>query len=1495
MAKFTKSEDISVHQSLRYTDGVPGTPPNKVISGRLSDLLLISGSEEIYQQFGTGSNLLQVFRPYQGFDLLYKNPNRNEGSTEITQDLDKRFKLGTYTLNDRGSWEDNNFNESNLGPYLTEEFEGKKSYKLKTRRTIIVDTADGPITLLPAQGQDAGYATPIGPHGEHNSGIYSIETLPFVINPNDDEIIRVDRYYDKEIHKEQYELATEGKINLKIVLSYAGRFPTKNDNIEYLYVSDYKDPDNPDTTSWRADRSDYMFSGSIPSFGNAEARAYFDYTLPVEPDYLPTDNFGQNIDIFSDRPPRSNGGYADALIVNGDNAESENDGAYVFKLNWGDGTVLEHTDDPLLLESTTLLEHFYDKPGFYSITGVVYRAYRGHIMNWERFQTNILLNASPLYETKLFDFNNFASIGGLSKNSAFVKSLYNLIGVNPLPPFNTDRINVDNLSKFNLLDIISTLNTLGKVDYELIQESFSNLLSPYQTPNDDEDSFVFGCTNELASNWNPDANVDDGSCILIQDVTLVIAGEPPIPISFKIDDSDYEAVEIETEPEFPPAGISPENPMIGALSPLQQYQWSGTQWTFIGPEGDDLGSLTVRIGTRELKMLTPQGFEAETVPTTPPAGAGAMNPMFGTLSPLEQWVWDGTAWQENPDFTAPTDGSDTLGFYDYVFDGWFDEDNNPIPTDDNGVAQVLIVEDRTFTAKFRYEDTTDPEPVALLDILNQELLDSLSFDSIGIYFNHPAASEDDFDYDDIHYFIIDRFYYDYIEGSQVQENEITRVYITERMTEQNLHNLGQGVTYEYEYIDENLPYREYSYRIKSVDSSGRMSAFTNTPIALYPTPDDTTPQAIPNGSLSLIQYRPKRLLFSWQQISEAWPGLEGNFKHFKIEVDGPNADDYVYQYVGEYTGDESQGLIPTSFEEYYPNGLVQRQFNDVGGSDGQFYTPSGDAMTLEWTTVLPWRFKISVVGDTSENDESPATQYIEVVPENYIGADINVIGQANTFQQMGAPDSIGQITETNSTLKISFNIQNFLTEYAENAFAGNPLQLDGVDPNHPNGFLAEDKNGLYIRIFTKDLINGDQNIPGYNPTYIGEPFDISYNNTVREYLDFEVEIGSQSNLEHLINRRLYVGLFDSNDNNLVAETSDFVQINQIYGCMDPNADNQMENANVNYNCSYSYKINTVSYHESYQNNLNGALIAYRCEFQQNESDGGYLDDVGTWRPGPLQYQSIILTGIEGPDSQPTINYNDVFETVGNQYFILFEIRSQGYSEYPNQTTFKEWIIENPSGLQFAEVTNEGSLGDNATINLGNWTDDITSLNEVTQENQLNNSDNGAAYIAVKATEFAGPNNYSNKAITVKWFDNSGATQGSGAVTHVDIILYNGSILGGATRVRFMETGFEFVSSVDEYLGSDPAQKVNVGVNQLFSIEGLSGADENDTFGEWIGWYFDFVIPEDELDPPSGNLLLSTDNQLTSLIPSEYSDYWVDGDNGRPVLKLYAKATSGMEV
>lgn len=1372
MAKFTKSEDTNVPQSLRYTDGVPGNPPNKLEDGT-------------YQQFGTGSNLLQVFRPYQGFDLLYKNPNMNQGSTEITQDLDARFKLGTYTLNDRGSWEDNNFNESTLGPYLTEEFEGNKSYKLKTRRTTVVDTADGPITLIPAQGQVGGNVTPIGPYEEHNTGIYSIETLPFVINPTDDEIIRLDRYYDKEIHKEQYELATEGKINLKIVLSFPGRVPTKNNNSEYIYT-------------------------------NSDG---------VQTDYLPTVNFGQNIDIFSNRPARNNGDYADALIIGEDNAGTENGGAYIFKLNWGDGTVLEHTDDPLLLESTTLLEHFYDKPGFYSITGLVYRVYRGHIMHWERFQTNILLNPSPLYDTKLFDFSNFASIGGVSKNSAFVKSLYNLTGINPLPPYNNDRADINNLIEFNILDVINLLNVLGKVDYSLIQPYY-DLLSPYQTPTDDVDSFVFGCTSPDAANYNEDANIDDGSCIFVHDVTLLIAGEPPIPIILQIGETNVNAGQVEPEPEFPPAGITVMNPMIGTLSPLGQWVWN-LEWEFLGPEVDD-NTITVARGMNEFKMITNQGDSDE----------------------------------------------GGLGYYDYVFLGWYNENNDLITTDVNGVANVNVLADRVLTAKFQYQDTTPPGPVEDLEIYNHEQFfqanrpeqTTLPLDSITVFFDDPNLAEGTFEYNDIDYFKINRFYYDYILDEQIEE-EITQIPFG---TEKELVRFPSNLLFNrYKYIDENLPYREYIYQLQTVDLSGLVSDLRTTS-PLYPTPNDTTPQAISNESLSLIQNRPKRLIFSWQQISEAWPGLEGNFKHFKIEVDGPNADDYVYEYNDDYIAETSGSLIPTLFEQYYQNGLVQKQFNDVGGtSETGFYTPSGDAMTLEWTTILPWRFKISVVGDTSQNDESPATEYIEVIPENYIGADMNIIGTANTFQQIGSLDGFGINTEQTSVLQIPFNIQNFITEFAQNAFAGN-----GVDPNHPNGFLQEDKNGLYIRVFTKDLINNDNTIPGYNPTYIGEPFNISYNNTVREYPEFERFIGSPSVIQSLSGKRLYVGLFDSNDNNLVAETSDFVQINDINGCMDTNADNYMSMANINYNCTYSYKIITQTEH-TFLFNLAGGIYAYECVFGENEAGNGYVDNIGFWRDGGNKNLSIIRTGTAESqylDSEPTINYNDIFETVGNQYFLVLRVSNQNTSVNPDQTVFNQWIIDNnQGGLEFAEVTNI----DDDRLTLGNWTNDITSLNEVTQQNLIDNS-NGSAHIAVKASEFAGPENYQNKIIKAEWFDGSGGSGDSDVVSHVDIRLVNMPIQqGAASKVRFMESGNQFVSSID-----NPSynQKSTVGVNTLFSIQ----ADTVNGVDEWQGWYFDSIFEE----------LAFSEKEVQSLFASNLSEYWQEGTN-RPILKLYAKVESGV--
>ena len=255
---------------------------------------------------------------------------------------------------------------------------------------------------------------------------------------------------------------------------------------------------------------------------------------------------------------------------------------------------------------------------------------------------------------------------------------------------------------------------------------------------------------------------------------------------------------------------------------------------------------------------------------------------------MERWVWDGTAWQENPN--APADGSDTLGFYDFIFDGWFDENDDLITTNVNGVANVNVLADRVLTAKFTYQDTTPPGPVEYLESYNHEEFfqanrpaqTTLPLDSITVFFDDPNIAEGTFEYNDIDYFKITRFYYDYILEEQIEE-EITQIPFG---TEKELVRFPSNLLFNrYKYIDENLPYREYIYQLQNIDLSGLVSDLRTTS-PLYPTPNDTTPQAISNESLSLIQYRPKRLIFSWQQISEAWPGLlvevMDNFTHHLV-------------------------------------------------------------------------------------------------------------------------------------------------------------------------------------------------------------------------------------------------------------------------------------------------------------------------------------------------------------------------------------------------------------------------------------------------------------------------------------------------------------------------------------------------------------------------------------------------------------------------------------
>ena len=392
---------------------------------------------------GNGNEQLRVFQPDRGIDLTYNNPNfinsssfEFPNSTKVTEERDNRQTLGTFTLNNRDYWENSNFDENIFQSYV----KGKIETTLNTRP--IIDDNEEEIVFNESFDVSSTYR-------------YSIDALPFVTDVNnDDEIIRLDRYYDKQINPTEYNLATEGKINYYLYPRTSGRTPSHN--IE-TYGSKQK------------------FTGG--------GRNRFDFYI------------SQSISV-----------------------DREDTGFYLFRLDWGDGTPREHTSELKLLEGTTLLEHFYEKPGFYSITGLVCAIYEGRIIGgYEKFQTNILLNPSENYELKLYDFSNFATIGGLSSDSSLVKSTANIMGLNPLT------LNQENESatpklveKLNLLDRLTIFNFLNKINSEL-NDNFTSLLNPYSIEISDStepliDEIIFGCIDSNANNFVEGANTDDGSC-----------------------------------------------------------------------------------------------------------------------------------------------------------------------------------------------------------------------------------------------------------------------------------------------------------------------------------------------------------------------------------------------------------------------------------------------------------------------------------------------------------------------------------------------------------------------------------------------------------------------------------------------------------------------------------------------------------------------------------------------------------------------------------------------------------------------------------------------------------------------------------------------------------------------------------------------------------------------------------------------------------------------
>ena len=394
---------------------------------------------------GDGNEQLRVFQSDRGIDVSYNNPNFTgqtdiPDSTEILEERDNRQTLGTFNLNNRDFWEASNYNENTFQSYIKGELEVASNTKT------IIDGNDNQIVFNESFDVSSTYR-------------YSVDALPFVIDSNnDDEIIRLDRYYDKEINPTEYNLATEGKINY------------------YLYPRD---------------------NGRTPS---------------------------HNIETYGAKSKYTGGGlsrfdfYISQSLSNG----REDTGFYLFRLDWGDGSPREHTNEFKLLEGTTLLEHFYDKPGFYSITGLVCAIYEGRIIGgYEKFQTNILLNPSENYELKLYDFSNFATIGGLSLNSTLVKSTANLVGLNPLTlgQENTDAT-PELVEKLNLLDRLTIFNFLNKINSQL-NNNFTSLLNPYSEEiftYDDPltepliDTVILGCIDSNANNFVEGANTDDGSC-----------------------------------------------------------------------------------------------------------------------------------------------------------------------------------------------------------------------------------------------------------------------------------------------------------------------------------------------------------------------------------------------------------------------------------------------------------------------------------------------------------------------------------------------------------------------------------------------------------------------------------------------------------------------------------------------------------------------------------------------------------------------------------------------------------------------------------------------------------------------------------------------------------------------------------------------------------------------------------------------------------------------
>ena len=447
MAKFTKTEDLFDYVN---TTGQTIGPVNNGTMGSI---------------YNGGTRNLGVFYPERGQNIKFRNPqdpDSNEpwadagaGSSHIIEDYDGRESLGTITINERGDWPDVNYNPATLSPYLTGDKENVE--------VTVENGKNGELIYIPYHTIDPTSAT----------YRFSIDALPFVLNSADeDEIIHVDRYYDRAINPIEYGLATEGKINF------------------YIY------PRKDGRTSWMTQPVDKPYKTLVP--------------------WMPRP-------LFTAGDPETGVGGTNRFNVyakDGDNAGGPG-GFYLFKLNWGDGSNLEYTTDPLLLEGSTLLEHYYEKPGFYKITGVVYASYKGEAVDsYELFETSIWLNPSKNYSIQMFDYDDFAMIGGVSRNSALSRTSANIMGIDPIKLSNSPdlfladaRSSPEVIEKLNLLDKIQLLNYLSKLEGSVLTK-YDSLIEPYsgrQPRLDNENDIVSSVIETTPSDYQYEIGINNSS------------------------------------------------------------------------------------------------------------------------------------------------------------------------------------------------------------------------------------------------------------------------------------------------------------------------------------------------------------------------------------------------------------------------------------------------------------------------------------------------------------------------------------------------------------------------------------------------------------------------------------------------------------------------------------------------------------------------------------------------------------------------------------------------------------------------------------------------------------------------------------------------------------------------------------------------------------------------------------------------------------------------